>query len=134
MDMAEHMFSKCKQLMTALTSATAETLADLLYEIGKGALEKRNYEAASRWLERAYDVLGEQDLEMLSPEVGELRLSTMQSIGESDIQYEESELTALLVQAYKKMKTPDAQEKAWHMVKLMETVRTLQPIVCCGSN
>lgn len=74
--------------MTALTSATAESLADLLYEIGKGALEKRNYEAASRWLERAYDVLGEQDLEMLSPEVGELRLSTMQSIGEFDTLYE----------------------------------------------
>ncbi|KAI0588960.1 SPO22 domain-containing protein [Pyrenophora tritici-repentis] len=105
MDVAEHMFSKCKQLKTALTSAAAETLADLLYEIGKGALAKRSYEIACRWLERAYDVLGEQDLEMLSPEVGELRLSTMQSI----------------VQAYMKMNTPDAQEKAWHMVNLMDT-------------
>ncbi|RMZ74395.1 transcription factor [Pyrenophora seminiperda CCB06] len=108
LDMAEHMFSKCKQLMTSLTSAAAEGLADLLYEIGKGALAKRNYEIASLWLERAYDVLGEQDLEMLSPEVGELRLSTMQSIVSP-------------VQAYMKMKTPDTQEKAWHVLKLMET-------------
>jgi hypothetical protein len=52
-----------------------------LYEIGKGALKKHNYELAARWLERAHDVLGVQDLEMLSPEVGELRLSTMQGIG-----------------------------------------------------
>ncbi|KAL7773732.1 hypothetical protein CFE70_003699 [Pyrenophora teres f. teres 0-1] len=107
MDVAEHMFSKCKQLKTALTSAAAESLADLLYEIGKGALAKRSYEIACRWLERAYDVLGEQDQEMLSPEVGELRLSTMLSI--------------VPVQAYTKMKTPDAQEKAWHMVNLMDT-------------
>ncbi|KAF1940662.1 SPO22-domain-containing protein [Clathrospora elynae] len=105
MDTAEHMFAKCKQLTAALTPTTAENLADLLYEIGKGALTKRNYEVAARWLERAYDVLGEQDLGMLSPEVGELRLSTMQSI----------------VQAYMKLKAPDAQEKAWQMVKLMET-------------
>jgi hypothetical protein len=81
MDTAEHMFTKCKQLTSALTPTTAETLADLLYEIGKDALTKRNYEVAARWLERAYDVLGEQDLDMLSPEVGELRLSAMQSIG-----------------------------------------------------
>ncbi|KAF1835983.1 SPO22-domain-containing protein [Decorospora gaudefroyi] len=104
MDTAEHMFTKCKQLTAALTPATAENFADLLYEMGKAMLAKRNYEVAARWLERAYDVLGEQDLEMLSLEVGELRLSTMQSI----------------VQAYMKLKTPDALEKAWQMVKLME--------------
>jgi hypothetical protein len=81
MDMAEHMFSKCKQLITALMPTTAESLADLLYEVGKDCLTKRNYETAVRWLERAYDVLAEQDLELLSPEAGELRLSTMHSIG-----------------------------------------------------
>ncbi|KAF2130996.1 SPO22-domain-containing protein [Dothidotthia symphoricarpi CBS 119687] len=105
MDTAEHMFVKCQQLVRVLTPTTAENLADLLYEIGKGALTKRNYELAVRWLERAYDVLGEQDLEMLSPEAGELRLSTMQS----------------LVHAHMKLKTPEAQDKAWHMVGLMET-------------
>lgn len=81
MDMAEHMFSKCKQLITALTPTTAESLADLLYEIGKDSLTKRNYETAVRWLERSHDLLGEQDMELLSPEAGELRLSTMHSTG-----------------------------------------------------
>jgi hypothetical protein len=81
MDMAEHMFSKCKQLITALTPTTAESLADLMFEIGKDNLTKRNYETAVRWLERAHDLLGEQDLELLSPEAGELRLSTMHNTG-----------------------------------------------------
>jgi hypothetical protein len=81
MDTAEHMFAKSKQLSAALTPTSAETLADLLYEIGKDNLTKRNYEAATRWLERAYDALVDQDMEMLSPEASELRLSTMHSIG-----------------------------------------------------
>lgn len=83
MDTAEHMFAKCKQLAPAFTSSAAENVSDLLYEIGKGLLEKRNYELGARWLERAYDILEEQDLEMLSAEAGELRLSIMQSIGQS---------------------------------------------------
>jgi hypothetical protein len=124
MDTAEHMFTKCKQLTSALTPTTAETLADLLYEIGKDALTKRQYELAARWLDRAYDVLGEQDLDMLSPEVGELRLSTMQSIGKYTVFMGRTRLTAVAVQAYMKSKTPVAQEKAWQMVKLMETVNS----------
>lgn len=81
MDTAEHMFTKCKQLTSALTPSTAETLADLLYEVGKDHLSKRNYEMAIRWLERAYEALEEQDLELLSPAAGELRLSTMHNTG-----------------------------------------------------
>lgn len=81
MDTAEHMYAKCKQLNRALTPSSAENLADLLYEIGKDSLTKRAYEVAIRWLERAYDVLGEQEMDMLSPEASELRLSTMHSIG-----------------------------------------------------
>lgn len=81
MDTAEHMFTKCKQLPRSPASSIAEVLADLTYEIGKDAMKKRNYEIAIRWLERTYDTLGEQDTERLSPEVGELRLSTMHNIG-----------------------------------------------------
>jgi hypothetical protein len=128
MDTAEHMFTKCKQLTSALTPPTAEILADLLYEIGKDALTKRQYEVAARWLERAYDVLGEQDLDMLSPEVGELRLSTMQSIGRCTEFMGRTRLTAVTVQAYMS-KTPEAQEKAWQMVKLMETVSATHNLV-----
>ncbi|KAF1916890.1 meiosis protein SPO22/ZIP4 like-domain-containing protein [Ampelomyces quisqualis] len=105
MDTAEHMFTKCKQLTDALSPNTAETLADLLYEVGKDHLTKRNYEVAVRWLERAYEALGEQDMALLSSAAGELRLSTMQNT----------------VQAHLRMNTAEARDKAWHMVKLMET-------------
>ncbi|KAF3046826.1 hypothetical protein E8E11_007311 [Didymella keratinophila] len=104
MDMAEHMFAKCKQIGGALAPDTAEDMADLSYEIGKQALTKRNYEAAVKWLERACDILGEQDLAMLSPEASELRLCIFQG----------------LVQAHMKLGTREATDKAWHLVKLME--------------
>jgi hypothetical protein len=81
MDTAEHMFIKCKQLTGDLTPSAAETLADLFYEIGKDSLNKQNCEAAITWLERAYDTLGEQGADLLSPEAIELRLSTMHRIG-----------------------------------------------------
>lgn len=79
--MAEHMFTKCKQLDSTPTTDAAEDLADLFYEIGKQASSKRNYEAAVKWLERACDMLGEQDLAMLSPEASELRLCVFQGLG-----------------------------------------------------
>ncbi|KAK7183868.1 hypothetical protein PSPO01_10204 [Paraphaeosphaeria sporulosa] len=104
LDTAEHMFMKCQQLSRFLTSSLAESVADLLYEIGKDMLSKKEYEAAIRWLERAYDILGDQSPEMLSAEAGELKLSIMQSI----------------VHAYMKLKTPDARTKAWHMLQLLE--------------
>jgi hypothetical protein len=85
LDMAEHMFAKCKQVGNALAPDTAEDLADLFYEIGKQALTKRNYEAAVKWLERACDMLGEQDLIIISPEASELRLCIFQGLGEFHI-------------------------------------------------
>ncbi|KAH8730487.1 meiosis protein SPO22/ZIP4 like-domain-containing protein [Phaeosphaeriaceae sp. PMI808] len=105
MDTAEHMFAKCKHLINALTPNSSENMADLFYEIGKENLKKRTYETAIRWLERAYDFLGDQSREVLSSEASELRLSTMHSI----------------VQGYMKLNTSDAREKAQNMVKLMET-------------
>jgi hypothetical protein len=81
MDIAGNMFTKCEQLKCSLTPSTAESLADLFYEMGKGMLSKHKYEPAAQWLTRAFDVLGEQDIEVLSPEAGELRLSIMLSIG-----------------------------------------------------
>lgn len=81
MDTAEHMFAKCKQLIGVMTPSIAESIADLLFEVGKDALAKCNSEAAIHWLERAHDMLSEQDSELLTQEASELRLSIMQSIG-----------------------------------------------------
>jgi hypothetical protein len=128
-DTAEHMYTKCKQLTSALTPKSAETLADLLYEIGKDSFEKRNYEAAIRWLERAYDTLGEQDMELLSPEASELRLSTMHSIGMHPVRRAVANLTLHLVQARMKINTSEERDKAWQIMKLMETVSAVVAVL-----
>jgi hypothetical protein len=117
--MAEHFFAKCKQLNSASTPETAENLADLFYEIGNHALTKRNYEVAVKWLERACEALGE-DLGMLSPETGELRLCILQSLGEYLPYLDCTNLTYSKVQACKKLNTAETLDKAWHLVKLME--------------
>ncbi|KAF2447271.1 SPO22-domain-containing protein [Karstenula rhodostoma CBS 690.94] len=114
LDTAEHMFMKCKQLSRFLTASLAESVADLLYEMCKDLLSKNDYEATTRWLERAYDIIGEQSLEMLSAEAGELKLSIMQSI----------------VQAYMKLKTPEARTKAWHMLQLLEADHEDKMSIC----
>jgi hypothetical protein len=85
MDTAEHMFAKCKQLASTLNPSAAENLVDLLYEIGKGSMERRHFELAVRWLERAHEILEDQELEMLSFEAGQLRLSVMQTLGKSTL-------------------------------------------------
>lgn len=112
--MTEHFFTKCEQVPQPRTPASMEKLADLLYEIGQGALKRCNYELAIRWLERAHDSLDDQTLEMSGPEASELRLSIMHSI----------------VHTWSKIKSPDASDKAWNMLKLMETV---SPKVGLGS-
>ena len=75
------MFTKGKQLNCTIPPSTAENLADLLFEMGRELLEKKNYELAVKWLERAHGLIGEQELEILSHDAGELRLSIMQSMG-----------------------------------------------------
>ncbi|CAI6268821.1 unnamed protein product [Periconia digitata] len=104
MDTAEHMFFKCKQLSSSFSPVTAEYLSDLLHDIGKGLQEKRNYELSVRWLERAFDILETQDIEMLSSDAGDLRLSTMQSIAN----------------CYMQIGDTHSKEKAWKMVRLLE--------------
>lgn len=81
MDTAEHMFTKCQGLSRFFTASLAEGVSDLLYEMGKDLLKKRSPETAIQWLERAHDVLGEQNVETRTAEASELRLSIMQSIG-----------------------------------------------------
>lgn len=81
MDVAEHMFTKYKGHAQSFTASTAESVADLFYEMGKGLLTKYNYETAVRWLGRASDTLGGQSVDTLSAEAGELRLSILLSLG-----------------------------------------------------
>jgi hypothetical protein len=82
LDVAEHMYQKIAPSLAAYDSTSAEELADALYEIGKDIYAKKQYNVAVCWLERAYDALSEQELERLSDDAGELRLSIMQVLSE----------------------------------------------------
>ncbi|KAK9785215.1 putative Meiosis protein SPO22/ZIP4 like-domain-containing protein [Seiridium cardinale] len=75
LDVAEHMYSKSESLRQRLGPASTETLADALFEMGNDFLGKRDFSMASKWLERAYELINSQDLEQLSREAIELRLS-----------------------------------------------------------
>jgi hypothetical protein len=119
-DMAEHMFVKCENFTSNLAPETAESLADLFFEIGRQALTKRNYETAVTWLERAFNMLRKQYLGMLGPEAGELRLSLMQSLGGCSLAIMLSNTDRRLVQAHIELKKPEGIKKAAHLVGLME--------------
>jgi hypothetical protein len=82
LDVAEHMYQKVASSLGTYDSNSAEEFADALFEIGKDLFTKTQFEVAVRWLERAHDVLGEQELERLSDDAGELRLSIMQLLSE----------------------------------------------------
>lgn len=105
LDLAEHLFSQAELVDNRLGPSTAESLADLLYEIGKDLLHKKQLESAVRWLERSLDVIGEQDLEKLSPDAGELRLSIMHG----------------LVRALIGQRNDAARKRAADLVGLLET-------------
>lgn len=77
--MAEHMFNKATNPKMALDPHAAESLSDVLYEMGKSLLEKFEYPMAIRWLDRAREVLDRQELDRLSKNAGELRISILQS-------------------------------------------------------
>ncbi len=63
------------------TSAVAEDMVDLFFEIGKCLLDKGCCDMAVIWLKRAYELLQNQDLEKLSPDAGELRLNLLHTYG-----------------------------------------------------
>lgn len=55
----------------------AEKKADLTYEVGKSALQKKQFTIAARWLEQSYQVFDDIDPEMLSTDLCDLRVVVM---------------------------------------------------------
>lgn len=81
MDLAEVMFAKADVKHCALELAAAENFADLLFEIGKERLHRKDGHVAIKWFERAYDTLTAQESDRLSQDAVELRLSIMHHLG-----------------------------------------------------
>ncbi|KAI9718236.1 MAG: hypothetical protein M1812_004226 [Candelaria pacifica] len=104
LDMAEHMFRKASVNDRHLDPNTTESFADLLFEIGKSQYDNQQYDLAVKWLDRSYDVLHKQDLERLSNDAGELRISIIEKT----------------VKALLGLHNEDARTKAWSLVNLLE--------------
>lgn len=74
------MFRKAGSLLQGLDAHAAENLAEILFEIGRDFAKKDDFQIAVRWLERGYEVIDAQDLERLSRDGAELRLSILQAL------------------------------------------------------
>jgi hypothetical protein len=99
------MFTNASLSEQELGPSLAESLADLLFEMGKELLEKKFYEMAVKWLERAYSIIDGQELDKLSADASELRTSI--------IQYSVKSLLSL--------QQTDATEKACSLVLILES-------------
>lgn len=101
---AEFMFEKLVSLRKSFSPNTVENLADILYELGKDLLGKKQYGIAATWLDRAYAILNDQVLDRLSIDASELRISIIQS----------------LVKALLALQEREASEKARGLVDALE--------------
>ena len=106
LDLAEHMFSKaCLSGAILADPVDAERFTDLLYEMGHDLLGRKRYEEAAKWLERAHHILTEQNVERLSADAEDLKLSVASS----------------LVKALLGLQKEDARTKASDLIDLLQT-------------
>ncbi|GME65197.1 Tetratricopeptide-like helical protein [Neofusicoccum parvum] len=104
LDLAEHMFLKSELESSRLAPDIADMLTDTLFEIGKDLFDKRQYEDAVKWLDRAFIAIEQRNLEELDHDAVELRLATLN----------------FLVRAYLRVGDPDSKQKARKIVNLLE--------------
>ncbi|KAI1780407.1 SPO22-domain-containing protein [Hypoxylon cercidicola] len=105
LDVADHLYEKIHKSRDDKDSVSAENLADSLFEIGKDLTTKKNCPLAVKWLERAYEVINSQELELLSRDAIELRLAISQA----------------LVRAYLNINTTDGFQKAENHICYVES-------------
>lgn len=99
------MFRKAMASQRHFDANTAESMADALFEMGKNMLERKQYDLAVKWLERSYDVLSGQELDKLSIDASELRVSIIESF-----------VRSLLC-----LQTPESMKKGQNFIELLES-------------
>ncbi|CAI4217179.1 unnamed protein product [Parascedosporium putredinis] len=80
LDVAEHMYRKAGDVLKSLDVRLTENLCAVLFEIGRASLKQKDFVLATKWLGRAYEVIGGQSLEDLSRDGVELRLAILQAL------------------------------------------------------
>lgn len=71
---------RAKLDIATLAAQQREHLADILFEIGKDLMGKRDYLRASKWLDKAFIAISLQNINVVSADAGELRLSIMTAL------------------------------------------------------
>ncbi|MCJ1250157.1 hypothetical protein MMC30_007383 [Trapelia coarctata] len=105
LDLAENWLAKFDDSTNTLNPVLTENLADLLLEIGSDCSSKVSYEAAAKWLERAYDALMSRDLDELSSDAGDLQTAIMHA----------------LARALMKIPGDEARTKAWNIANDLDS-------------
>jgi hypothetical protein len=97
------MYTKASLSERLLDPSTAESLADLLFEMGRELFGKKQFDLAVKWLDRAFAVLNSQELDRLSSDASELRTSIIQcsvkallGVGQQDAKEQADNLVGLL--------------------------------------
>lgn len=74
------MFSNAEALTSSLHCSTAEKLAELIFKIANDFICKKDYPMAVKWSQRAFNMLNGQDIENISRDAVELRLTIAQGL------------------------------------------------------
>ncbi|KAI0454480.1 meiosis protein SPO22/ZIP4 like-domain-containing protein [Xylaria acuta] len=105
MDVAEHVYGSLEKLIPKIDTVSAEQVADALFEIGRGLALQKNFVLASKWLERAYELISTQEIGQLSRDAIELRLAISQA----------------LIQVYLDIGSPDYMSRAENHIAYIES-------------
>ena len=110
------MFNQVMAVHRTFGPAQVEELADTLFEIGKDLAGKKQFDAAVPWLERALDVVPEQDEVALLDDSAELKIAILHTLVKS-----------LLAQ-----NKPDTKSRAQDLIDTMDGVCTVR--ICVTTN
>lgn len=75
--LADHFFTKLPELSSRVQPSIIEKMADLLYEIGKFALDRKQNDVAVKWLCRAYESIMKIEEGSLYQDTHELKMSIL---------------------------------------------------------
>ena len=104
LDLAKLMYAKANSIADTLDVTSTENLADVLLEIGKSLFKRGDFPGALYWLDGAYEELSKHDMESMSGEAGDLKVSIMHH----------------LVKVLMRLQGEEHRARAWNIVRDLE--------------
>ena len=104
LDLARLMYAKINSIADTLDVTATENLADVLLEIGKSIFKQGDSPGALYWLDGAYEELSKHEMESMSGEAGDLKVSIMHH----------------LVKVLMRLEGEEHRARAWNIVRDLE--------------